>query len=76
MLSHPCKSCDYKLCEEVSEIFDHLLNLEPPLSNEIKMAIVYIAGYITRNDNKFSEYETHFIMKCVENIPIQLTVEN
>ena len=24
------------------------------------MALVYIAGYITRNDNQPSEYETHF----------------
>ena len=29
-----CTSCDYKLCEEDSEIFDNLENLEPSLSNE------------------------------------------
>ena len=40
--------------------FDNLENLEPSLSNEIKMVLVYIAGYITRNDNQFSECETHF----------------
>ena len=32
---HQCTSCDYKLCEEGSEIFDNLENLEPSLSNEI-----------------------------------------
>ena len=57
---HQCTSCDYKLCEEGSEIFDNLKNLEPALSNEIKMALVYIAGYITRNDYQSSECETHF----------------
>ena len=46
--------------KKCSEIFDNLENLEPSLSNEIKMALVYIAGYITRNDDQLSEYETHF----------------
>ena len=55
-----CTSCDYKLCEESSEIFDNLENLEPSLSNEIKMALVYIAKYISKNDNQPSECETHF----------------
>ena len=41
---HQCTSCDYKLCGEGSEIFDNLENLEPSLSNEIKMALVYIVG--------------------------------
>ena len=50
-------------CEEGSEIFDNLENLEPSLSNEIKMALVYIAGYITRKDNQPSEWETHFYHK-------------
>ena len=55
-----CTFCNYKLCENDSEIFDNLENLEPSLSNEIKMALVYIAGYIKRNDNQPSECETHF----------------
>ena len=41
---HQCTSCGYKLCEEGSEIFDNVENLEPSLSNEMKMALVYIAG--------------------------------
>ena len=53
-------SCDYKLSEEGSEIFDNLENLEPFLSDEIKMTLMYIAGYIARNDNQTSEYEIHF----------------
>ena len=57
---HQCTSCDYKFCEQGLEIYDNLENLEPSLSNEIKMALVYIAGYITRKDNQPSECETHF----------------
>ena len=38
-------------CEEGSEIFDDLKNLEPSFSSEIKMAFLYKARYITRNDN-------------------------
>ena len=37
---HQCISCDYKLCEEGSKIFDNLENLEPSLSKEIKMVLV------------------------------------
>ena len=57
---HQCTFYDYKLCEEGSEIFDNLENLESSLSNEIKMALVYIAGYITRNDYQPSECEANF----------------
>ena len=46
--------------EQCSEIFDNLENLEPSLFNEIKMALVYFAGYITRNDNQPSECKTHY----------------
>ena len=61
-----CRSCDYKLCEEDLEIFDHLENLESSLSNEIKVTLVYIAGYNARNDTQPSEYETHFYYKKYE----------
>ena len=55
-----------KLCEEDSEIFDNLENLEPSLSNEIKMVHVFIAGYITWNDNQHIEYEDHFYYEKYE----------
>ena len=45
---------------KVVEIFDNLENLKPSLSNEIKMALVYIAGEITRNDNQAGECENRF----------------
>ena len=57
---HQCTSCDDKLYEEGSEIFVNPENLEPSLSDEIKMALMYIAGYITINDNQPSEYGTHY----------------
>ena len=50
----------YKLCLEGSEIFNNLENLEPSLSDEIKISIGYLAKYITRNDNQPREYETRF----------------
>ena len=40
------------------------------------MALMYIAGYITRNDGQPNEYETIFIIKSMKNILIQLTMEN
>ena len=58
-----CTSYDYKLFEKSSEIFDNLENLEPSFSNEIKMALVYITGYITKNNNQHSKCETHFYEK-------------
>ena len=63
---HQCISCDYKLCQEDSEIFDNLKNLESSLSNEIKITLVYIAGYITSHDNQPSECETHFYYEKYE----------
>ena len=73
---HQYTSCGYKLCEEGSEIFDKFENFEPSLSDRIKMDLVDITGHITRNEDQYSEYETHFIMRSMENIPILLTAEN
>ena len=46
--SHQWTSCYDKLGEEGSEIFDILKNLEASLSDERKIALVYIAGYLTK----------------------------
>ena len=40
------------LLEKGSEIFYNLEYLEPSHSDEPKIALVYIAGYIIRNDNQ------------------------
>ena len=55
-------SCDNKLYEEGSEISNNVENLELSLSDEIKTALMYIAWYITRNDNQPSKYKTHFYL--------------
>ena len=47
---HQCPACSYVLCEEGSEIFDNLSELEQSISLETKMSLVYIAGYVTRKD--------------------------
>ena len=73
---HQCTSCDYKVGEEGSEIFDNLENLEPSLSDEIKMALMYIAWYITRNDINPVNKKPIFIMKSMEHIAVQLTMTN
>ena len=54
---HQCFSCVYKFSEEDSEIFDGLADLEIFIPEDVKMSLVYIAGYVTRNDNAISEGE-------------------
>ena len=43
------------LDEEGAEVFDNLEQLEESIPLETKMALVYIAGYVTRKDPEFSE---------------------
>ena len=52
---HQCSSCSYLLCEEGAEVFDNLAELELSIPEETKMSLVYIAGYVTRNDPELSE---------------------
>ena len=49
---HSCNLCGYLLDEQGAEIFDKLPELEESLPTDIKMSLVYIAGYICRNDNE------------------------
>ena len=53
--SHMCPQCSYTLDEEGSEMFDNLVELETSLTIETKMALVYIAGYVTSKDKNLSE---------------------
>ena len=53
---HQCSSCVYKFSED-SEIFDGLADLEIFIPEDVKMSLVYIAGYVTRNDDAISEGE-------------------
>ena len=50
--SHP--QCSYTL-DEGSEVFDDLVESESSLTTETKMALVYIAGDVTRKDRDLSE---------------------
>ena len=54
---HQCSQCDYNLDEEGSEIFDNIANLENSITIDTKMALVYIAGYVTRKDSELTESE-------------------
>ena len=54
---HKCEQCNYKMTEEQLEIFDTLETLEESMKKETKMALVHIAGYVTRRDPAPSEDE-------------------
>ena len=42
------------MCEEASEVFDNLPELEESIPLEIKMSLLYIAGYVTRKDKELT----------------------
>ena len=50
-----CPQCSYTLDEEGSEVFDNIVEIEPSLTIETKIALVYIAGYVTRKDKDLSK---------------------
>ena len=52
-----CPHCSYALDEKGTEIFDNLVKLEESLTLETKMSLLYIAGYVTRNNMEQSEEE-------------------
>ena len=47
---HLCDKCSYALSEEQCNILDNLPQLEDALTYEVKSSLVYISGYVTRND--------------------------
>ena len=54
---HECYSCGFLLDEEGAEFFDNLAELENSIPLECKMALIYIAGYVTRKDPEKTEDE-------------------
>ena len=47
-----CEKCGYLMnADETFNVFHNLSSLEDNLAKEVKMALVYIAGYVTRNDH-------------------------
>ena len=57
---HFCEKCSYSLSEEQCKVFDSLPQLEETLPYDVKSTLVYIAGYITREDD--FDVKTHLIM--------------
>ena len=52
---HQCEQCHYELCEYGAETFDNLEVLEASVSDETKMSLVYVSGYVSRNDVEVDE---------------------
>ena len=63
-ISHDCNNCKYTLDQESSEAVDNLPVLVTSVHADVKQSLVYIAGYITRKDNKPSGEEDTF---CTSN---------
>ena len=47
---HSFERCGFYLNQEKCLIFDNLPELENILSTYVKMSLIYIAGYVVRND--------------------------
>lgn len=56
---HMCEKCGYKLTQDECSTFDSLPDLESKLKDEIKGALVYIAGYVFRHDDEDPEEDSH-----------------
>ena len=52
---HSCFNCSFLLDENSAEIFDSLPESESSVPEDTKMVLVYMAGYIARNDSGSSE---------------------
>ena len=49
---HSCEICTRKLNEKESEIMDNLMELENSIPRETMLSLVYMAGYIERNNEE------------------------
>ena len=59
---HACEKCNFFLNENLCSVFDTLPDLEISLADDVKMSLVYIAGYVSRHENEahdgvFAYYE-------------------
>ena len=54
---HHCTKCGYLMDEKASLTFDSLEHLEDGISDDTKMSLCHIAGYVTRHDAERSEEE-------------------
>ena len=53
----------YLLDEEACNVFDTLPHIETNISTDVKMSLVYIAGYVTRNDDPVFVFENEWWLK-------------
>ena len=60
---HSCDRCGYLLDEDKCNILDSLPDLEKKLPSDIIMTLIYLAGYVGRNDDEIHDtyfyYEIH-----------------
>ena len=61
---HACSKCDFALNDDHFRLIESLGKMEDKLSEDVKMALVYIAGYISSKDpenecNSFFYYEEY-----------------
>ena len=56
---HSCSMCTFKPDERLCDIIDNLPRLESEIAVDVKMALVYVAGYVHRNEGCLDE--THNI---------------
>ena len=53
---HCCGKCGYLLNDDDTlNVFHNVQDIEKELPKQVKMSLVYIAGYITRNDPPFDD---------------------
>ena len=67
MSGHSCSMCTFKPHERLCDIIDNLPRLESEIAVDVKMALVYVAGYVHRNEgclddthNIYSQYGSYF----------------
>jgi len=53
--AHLCEKCNFRLNEDMCSVFDNLPELEFSLTDDVKMSLVYIAGYISRHEDEAHE---------------------
>ena len=62
---HSCDKCGYLLDEDKCNILDSLPDLEKKLPSDIIMTLIYLAGYVGRNDDE--THDTYFYYEIYGN---------
>ena len=56
---HSCANCGFLPTENMCAIMDKLPEFENLLSQETKMTLIYVAGYVVRNDGEIDDTFTY-----------------